>query len=80
MLVDLVPLNTLFEKKLTQTNLRLEKSFPVGHSKLRAMVDLFNAFNGNGVITLNTRVNALYPLPTLVMPARMLKFSGQWDF
>jgi len=79
-LVDLVPPNTLFTDSIKQTNLRVEKAFGVGFGRVKAMVDLFNMFNANSVIALNTRVNALYPLPTLVMPARMVKFSAQWDF
>jgi len=44
------------------------------------MVDLFNMFNQNAVITQNTRIGSAYLTPTLVMPARMVKFSVQWDF
>jgi hypothetical protein len=78
--VDLAPPNTLFSERINQTNLRVEKAFLIGRSKLKAMVDLFNMFNQNSVISQNTRVGASYLTPTLVMPARMVKFSGQWDF
>jgi hypothetical protein len=79
-LVDLVPPNTLFTGRVLQTNLRAEKAFAMPRGKLRAMVDLFNLFNSDAEIALNTRVNATYPLPTLVMPARMVKLGVQWDF
>ena len=79
-LLDLVPANTVFSDRIMQTNLRLEKAITVKRGKVRAMVDLFNMFNVNPELTLNTRVNASYPLPTAVMPARMVKISGQWEF
>ena len=78
--VDLIPPNTEFTERLHQTNLRVEKGIPIGSSKLKAMMDLFNMFNQNAVITQNTRIGSAYLTPTLVMPARMVKFSVQWDF
>jgi hypothetical protein len=78
--VDLVPPNTIFTERINQTNLRFEKAIPVGRNRVKAMVDLFNVFNASSVIAMNTRVGSAYLTPTLVMPARMIKFSGQWDF
>jgi hypothetical protein len=80
LLVDLAPPNTLFSRRINQTNIRLEKAFRLTRGKFRAMVDLFNLFNQNPVLAFNTRVNATYPLPTLIEPARMVKFGAQWDF
>jgi len=78
--LDVVPPFSVFSERIMQTNLRFEKAFTKGRNKLRAMVDLFNIFNDNSELLLNTRVNATYPLPTAVMPGRMVKFSGQLDF
>jgi hypothetical protein len=78
--LDMVPPNSRFEDAIKQLNLRFEKSFTAGGGKVRGMVDLFNMFNASPVLALNTRVTPTYPLPTIIMPARMIKFSGQWEF
>jgi hypothetical protein len=79
-LVDLAPPNTNFTARINQTNLRIEKRIPMGHSKLKAMVDFFNMFNQNPVLGMNTRYGSSYLVPTLIEPARLVKFSAQWDF
>jgi hypothetical protein len=78
--VDLAPPNTHFTERINQTNLRLEKRIPIGHSRLKAMVDLFNMFNQNPILAMNTRYGSSYLVPILIEPARLIKFSGQWDF
>jgi hypothetical protein len=65
-------------------DLRFTKSFNIGITRLRAMVDMYNAFNNNAatredyVLTVGGRDN--YLSPGTIMPGRLIKLGFQLDF
>src|SRR5262249_54804047 len=48
--VQLIEPGTLFDDRLNQLDLRATRSFGHGRSRVRVMVDLYNALNGNSVL------------------------------
>ena len=75
-----------YTDRLLQVDLRVTKIFNVGPSRIRLMVDLYNAFNDNTVLKFNnnyggnTGGGANWLNPQLIIPARLLKFGAQLDF
>ncbi len=70
---------TLFEDRLYQLDFRATRIFRIGRATLKGNVDLYNAFNANTV----TGVSGSYPaflVPSTIMGARFVRFTGQIDF
>jgi len=72
-----------YDKRTHQMDLRFSKTFPIGRSRLQANIDLYNVFNANFVATRNGNYGtngATWLRPGAILPARLLKFGGQFDF
>ncbi len=75
---------TVFRERATAFDLHATKFVNIGRTKLRVMVDLFNAFNNNAptredyVLTVTGADN--YLRPGTIMPGRLVKFGAQLDF
>ena len=84
--VQLIEPGTLFDDRLYQTDLRGTKTFVRGSMRLRVMVDLYNAFNGNAVLTRTiafTSTDAYGPAwgrPVGILEGRLFKVGAQFDF
>jgi hypothetical protein len=78
--VDLVPPGTMFEPALHQVDVRATKEFTIARIRLRANVDLYNAFNASSVLLLTNTYGPSWQYATAVLSARLLKFSAQLDF
>jgi len=76
--------NTEFADRLTQLDVRLTKAITIGRTRLQGMLDLYNAFNANTVLSLNNRFSATgtnpWLQPTQILGARLFKFGMQFDF
>src|SRR5207344_2066120 len=49
--VQLIEPGTLYDDRLFQTDLRATRTFGRGNTRLKVMIDLYNAFNSNAVLT-----------------------------
>jgi hypothetical protein len=81
--INVVQPGTLWGERLNQLDLRAGKTFRVGRSKWEGFVDLYNALNGNAVLTLNTAYGtngASWLVPLTILPARLLKFELRTSF
>ena len=78
--VSIVPPNTLFEARQNQLDARVTKNFKYGRVRLRANVDVFNLFNINSVLALQTRYGSTFLTPQSILPGRFIKFGTQVDF
>ena len=78
--VPLVPADTLFEKRLTQLDVRLTKVFQFGEWRLKGNLDVYNALNESAVTQLNTTFGANWLGAQRLMFGRMVKIGGQIDF
>jgi hypothetical protein len=86
--VPLIMPRTTFEKRRTQVDLRLGKVFAVGpKARLRASLDVYNVFNANTIMTINSTYGPQWERPVIttanaspVLPARLFEVSGQLSF
>ena len=75
--------STLYEKRLTQLDVRFTKILRVGGSRIRAWFDIFNIFNhvsATNLVANYTAPGLPYPRVAQVMGGRLFKFGGQYDF
>ena len=84
--VNVLDRTSTYTDRLLQVDLRVTKIFNVGPSRIRLMVDLYNAFNDNTVLKFNNNYGSNrggggnWLNPQLIIPARLLKFGAQLDF
>jgi hypothetical protein len=78
--ISLVEPNTLFEKRQSQLDLRVTKTVPLPGGDLRAMIDVYNVFNANTVLSRVNTLGPLYGRPTNILAGRLFKFGVQVDF
>ena len=78
--VNILEPNTRFEKRMQQIDLRFTKQVRVGRMRIQGMLDVYNAFNANTVLGVNTRFGSLWLQPTSILAGRLLKFGTQIDF
>src|SRR5205085_12054614 len=77
---NVIPPQTLFEKRLFQTDLRFIRNFRVAGIRLQGMVDAYNIFNNMAVLAENARYGTSWLRPTSVLDARLVKFGVQLNF
>jgi hypothetical protein len=77
--VNIVEPGTMYGERMNQVDLRFSKLLRYGKTSTRINVDLYNALNGDAVLTLNNNFGA-WQRPTLILPARFAKFGVQLDF
>ena len=77
--VNLVAPGTMYGERLNQLDLRLAKIFKFGRNRAAVNLDLYNALNGNAVISQNNNF-ATWQVPISILQARLVKFSVNYDF
>ena len=80
--VNLEPPSTYYEDRVNQLDMRVAKVLRMNNKRLQVGVDLFNAFNSNAVQTFNNSYTptGVWQVPTLIVPARLIRISAQVDF
>jgi hypothetical protein len=78
--VQLIEPNQTFENRLTQFDLRFSKVFSIGPTRIQGMFDVYNVFNANDVLAVNTRYGPSWLRPSNVLGARLFKLGAQVDF
>ena len=86
--VNLVAPGSIFGDRMNQVDLRFTKIFRTGGRRLQAMVDLYNALNGNTILvysntygaTAGATAGAAWQRPQVIMPGRVVKFGIQANF
>lgn len=82
--INVIAPGTEFGERANIYDMRVTKFFNIGRTKLRAMVDMFNALNNNAptredyVLTVTGADN--YLRPGTIMPGRLIKFGAQLEF
>ncbi len=81
-IADLYQTYDNLEGRMTQVDLRLTKSIPLGGggARLRAMVDLYNVLNGNAINSVTTRYGSSWLVPRAILSPRLLKLGARIDF
>ena len=88
--VQLIEPGTLYDDRLYQLDLRGTKTFGSGRTRVRVMVDLYNAMNGNAVLQRSSfggldtfsvpASSSSYNRPVTVLEGRLFKIGAQLDF
>ena len=79
--VPLIAPGTMYDERLYQLDLRFAKTVRFGNEqRVQAILDIYNALNGNAVIALNNSFGPSWMRPTQVLQARLFKFGVQVDF
>jgi hypothetical protein len=76
---NLVEPGTLYGDRLNQLDLRFSKALQLGGLRTMVNFDLYNALNGNTVLSHNNNY-ASWLTPQSILDARLAKFSVQLDF
>ena len=71
--IDLVERNTEFEDRLSRVDIRVAKNIQVGRVRLQPRLDLYNVFNANTVLRVNTTFGSALHRPLSVLAARFIK-------
>jgi hypothetical protein len=69
-----------YEDRLTQVDLRLTKIVRIRHVRIQGMLDAYNIFNANTVLSVVTTVGSNYLKPTQIVAGRLFKVGAQVDF
>lgn len=75
-----VPNSTFLADRVNQLDLRFSKQFRVSRTRLQANFDLYNVFNDDAVLAVNSTYGTSWQTPTQVLDGRLAKFSFQIDF
>ena len=78
--VELIAPGTMFSERLNQMDLRFSKSFRVGSVRVKGNLDVYNLFNINTVLRMNTVYGSNWLQPALITQARLFRLGGQVDF
>jgi hypothetical protein len=86
--INLLAPGLLYGERLNQIDLRFTKSFTRKERRLQANIDLYNALNGNTVLTLSNTYGATtgaatgsaWQVPQAILPGRIVKFGLQLNF
>ena len=79
----LIPLNSYFEDRIQQLDLRASRIFAWGRNKVRVNFDVYNTFNASTILNEQTRystTNNAWLNAIQVMGGRVFKFSAQLEF
>ena len=82
--VALIPPGSLYADRVNQLDVRVGKVLRVGPSRSTVNLDIYNALNSSGILTINTTFNPAIPTlwqrPQSLLLARLFKLSVQFDF
>lgn len=78
--INLVEPGTMFGERLNQVDLRVARNFRVSRTKLQAMADVYNVFNGSAVIFQSNTYGPNWRRPTATLQGRLVKVGAQMTF
>jgi hypothetical protein len=80
--VNIVEPGTVYGERLNQIDVRVGKILRFGGVRTSAMLDVYNLFNANSVLTVNNAFGSgpTWQRPTSILLARFAKVSFQLDF
>jgi hypothetical protein len=81
--VNVLEQGAMYDRRTHQFDLRFTRMFDFGRSNFQANIDLYNVFNAAFVATRNGNYGtngATWLQPGAILPARLFKLGGQWNF
>ena len=78
---ELIEPTTLYrEKRLSQVNLGISRSFSKGSQRFQPHIEIANLTNSNTVTLIQTNYGATWQNVTGFLSPRIIKFGVQYDF
>jgi hypothetical protein len=77
--IDLLRPNSVYLPRRNEVNLRFGKVLKAGRARAITSVDVYNVLNINTVTNANFNFDS-FLAPTAIVPARMFKFSVQFEY
>ncbi|MBM3779567.1 MAG: TonB-dependent receptor [Acidimicrobiia bacterium] len=78
--IGLIEPFTSFEARVSQLDVRVTKVLRFGRGRVRASLDIYNAFNARTVLSTNATYGPAWLRPTAILGGRMFKIGGQLDY
>jgi hypothetical protein len=78
--IHLIEPGKMYDDRLSQVDLRFNRTFQFTRFRVSAMVDLYNLFNSDAPISINTRFGPQWLVPEEILQARFVKVGAQIDF
>jgi hypothetical protein len=78
--VPLIQPGTVFADRIYQVDVRASKTIAIGGTKLRAIIDIGNLFNGSTVLLQNNTYGNNWLRPAYIMPGRLIKPTIELTF
>ena len=78
--ISLIQPATSFSDRINQVDLRLSRPLKIRTVRVSANLDLYNVFNQNTPLVINTAYGDNWLRPTQIMDGRLAKFGVQVDF
>ena len=78
--VPLIQPGTRFEDRINQVDLRLTKTLRLDRARVQGMFDVYNVFNANSIVLMNTNYGSAWLQPNQILGGRLLKFGFQLDY
>jgi len=80
--LQLLPPQQFYGDRINQLDIRASKIFRFGGKRTQISLDLFNALNSNTILGANANYlpTGAWEIPTNILPARLVKITGQFDF
>ena len=80
MTINIVEPGTMYGERVNQLDLRVGKILSVGRMRASINLDLYNALNGDTILTQNNTYGAVWQRPTSILLARFAKISTTVTF
>ena len=77
---QLIPPFTEYENRISQMDVRLGKIFRMEQFRIHAMFDIYNLFNANSILSMNTTYGPVWLQPIQILDGRLFKFGVQIEF
>jgi hypothetical protein len=78
--VNLIAPRTVNMERVSQTDMKVAKTFRVGRFRATPSVDLINLFNANGIEGYNSAINSTWPSPKRIQFGRLAKLNFLMTF
>ena len=77
--VNLTRPGALFEERLTQVDFKIARPFPIGSTRLRPSLAIYNILNSNTSFRKPSVLGPAYLVPRTILTPRIFKFEVQFD-
>jgi hypothetical protein len=71
---------TVFETRLTQVDARFAKTLKMSRARVHGTLDVYNLFNANTILAINSTYGASWLKPGTVLGPRLVKFGAIIEF